>query len=115
MNKYVPSGFKIEDWVKDGNIVLRFQDNLTLFEKESEGVFIGHYFFNSAKGKEAIRLSNNCLDYMFNIKKAKLIKGLTPIDNKPARWMSRKIGFKSCGFADTKNGVCEIFYKTKED
>ena len=110
------SEIKGRDWREaledEENIFLIRGLNLAIFEKEKEGVYIGHYFF-SKRGKEAKELANEALDEIFKI--AKVVLGLTPINNRSALIMSRWLGFKSHGVIETFNGPCELFILTKEE
>lgn len=97
----------------DKNIFLIDGDNLALFEEERPKVYLGHYFFNSARGREAIKLSNKALDYMFST--AEVIQGWTPTENKAACWLSRRLGFTSYGLMETFAGPMELFIMTKNE
>ncbi len=97
-----------------GNICLVDDNDFALFTLEYPGFYWGHYCFES-RGKEAKQKGLFFLREMFTKHGAKLIGGLTPIENKPARWMTRQLGFKSYGFQETPVGVCELFIKEKNN
>lgn len=104
-------------WISDHrNIALTNQyDDLALFEYERPKLVIGHYFFNS-KGRQAITAAKDFLDELFNTcYNINVIKGLTPLTNLGARWMSRKIGFKSYGVVNSTTDYHELFILTKEE
>ncbi len=110
--------FDIEEWVNNPrNIALGEDNDLALFEYEKEGVYTGHYFFNRRKGREAIKLSKAILQELFTNEQfnIKIIRGLTPLENLKARWMSRHVGFKSYGAIQTLLGPCELFILTKDE
>lgn len=106
--------FPASEWLeREENIALTDGDgSFALFEYIKPGIYYGHYFF-SVKGKEAVGLSKEFLSEIF--KTARIVVGLTPVDNKAARWMSRHIGFKSQGIIDTDMGPHEMFMMTREE
>ena len=102
-----------DEWILDTkNVALIEDDNLALFEYIKDGVYRGHYFF-SDRGRKAINLSKTALDYIFS--SAKIIEGLTPIENKGAIWMSKHLGFTAYGDIDTIAGKCKHFIMTQEE
>ena len=107
-------GFHPVEWLaREENIALTDgEGSFALFEFVKPGIYYGHYFFKK-KGEEAVRLSQEFLSEIFET--AKIVVGLTPVDNKAARWMSRHIGFKSQGIVDTDMGPHEMFMMTKEE
>lgn len=98
---------------EEGAIFYVENDNLALFEEMSPRVYRGHYFFNSARGKEALRMAKDALNLIFQ--KAEVIQGWTPTNKKAALLMSRWLGFKSHGLIQTTNGPCELFILTKQE
>lgn len=118
MDQYLPiRGLDPVQWLihPDNIAVYDGNDNLALFETQGNGVVCGHYFFNTARGKEAYELSIKVLDYIFDKTDIKVISGLTPIDHKGAKWMNRRLGFKKIGVVETEAGPHEIYYLTRED
>ncbi len=115
MEPFLPlEGFHSSEWLKrEENVALTDgEGSFALFEYVKPGIYYGHYFFVK-KGKEAVRLSNEFLSEIFET--AHIIVGLTPVENKAARWMSRHLGFKSHGEIEIKEGLHEMFMLTKED
>lgn len=108
-------GFEPEEWLSHPlNLALSDGDgNVSLFELGSDGIYTGHYFF-IVRGKAAKRVATEMLAFFFDNTDAKAIRGLTPLTNLGARWMSRQIGFKGHGVVQTDNGPCELFIITKE-
>ena len=105
----------VQEWLDDPkNIAIVDEDNVALFEYKSPGAYWGHYFYNSARGREAIKLSERILKHAFHKYPIKTLLGLTPEDNKPARWLSRQIGMHSLGLVETLNGQCELFFLDKD-
>lgn len=97
----------------DDNIALTNGPDFALFEYVSPGVYNGHYFCTN-RGKGVINFSYECLNYMFS-NGCEVIKGLTPVEKRAARWMSRKIGFTSYGILETNLGPHELFILTKKE
>ena len=111
-------GFELNSWVDNPlNIALTDgEENVAMFELASAGVYSGHYFFHSGtRGKKAIETARTFLDEVFANEGTDAITGLTPVDHKGARWISRQLGFKSYGFTDTSVGPCEIFILTRNE
>ena len=88
-------------------------DNLMVFEKVKEGIYTGHYFFNS-RGRAAIEVAQLLVQKAFS-SFAEVIQGLTPINQKGAKWLTLKLGAKSYGIVETINGPCELFIMTKDE
>lgn len=106
----------MQKWIEDDrNIALQEGDNYGVFEFNRPHVYTGHYFFGSARGKEAIRLSKDILDSVFNDYDAEVIQGLTPSHHKGALWLNRQLGFTNYGVTDTVAGEHQIFILTKAD
>lgn len=112
------SGLKGENWEvtfdNPKNIFLTEGSNLALFEEDSKDVYYGHYFFNTFRGKTALLKARQAIEEVFSMG-GKVIKGLTPVDNKPAKLMSRWLGFSSYGIIETHGGPMELFILTKKD
>lgn len=98
----------IRDWLeKPENIALEKDGSFGLFTWDYDGLYCGHYFFR-VRGKEAFDLATNMIDEIFS-RGAKAIRGMTPIDNKPAVFMTRRLGFGDYGIIDTPRGPCHLF------
>lgn len=108
-------GFDPLSWMYHGdNIALTDGENVSLFGRLSDGIYTGHYFF-VARGKAAVKVSFEMLDYLFKETDIQIIRGLTPLHKLGARWMNRRLGFKGVGAIDTPQGPCELFVLTKKD
>src|SRR3546814_14858642 len=55
------------------------------------------------------------LDELFSEYAVDTVVGMTPLDNKGARWMNRRLGFTYCGIVKTEVDPCEIVMMTKKD
>jgi hypothetical protein len=102
-------------WVENkNNILLQDGDDVCFFTFEYPGVYTGHYFFKS-KGRDVLQKGVEFLRWMFE-NYAKAIRGETPIENRPARLMNRKVGFKSYGIVDSPYwGQHEHFIMTQDE
>lgn len=109
--------FEANEWLgNDRNIALTDNNSFGLFQYEIPGVYTGHYFFsNNVRGKEAKRLATEMLIIAFRDYGIRVIRGLTPVKNKKARWMTRQLGFKSFGILDISDDTCELFILTRDD
>lgn len=107
------------EWLADPvNIALENeQGDLALFEYglPQKKIYSGHYFFKS-RGKQAIVTARAFLDELFNsCYNIHVLMGLVPIENRAARWMSRRIGFTSHGNEEINGNEYELFILTKKE
>lgn len=104
-----------EDWASDlFNVALKNDnDDVAMFEYVKEGLYTGHYFFNS-RGKMALQEAKKLLDEIFSYPEVEVIQGFTPLTKLGARWMSRQIGFASHGVI-LLNEPCEYFILTRSE
>ena len=91
---------------------LKEGEDVALFEDKGSGVYFGHYFLQS-RGKKAIEVSMSFLSEAFET--ANVIAGLTPIENKAALWMTRRLGFSMMDVVDTTVGKMQLSMLTKKD
>ena len=103
------------DWLKEPhNIALKNdKGDVSLFQYSQDKVFIGHYFFFS-RGREAITAAEEFLEELFTKYHVEVIQGWTPLLNRKARWMSKRLGFKSYGVIHAAE-ACELFIMTKQE
>lgn len=116
MEPHLPiEGFTPEGWLsnEENHCLTNGDGDFGLFELIKPGVYYGHYFFKS-RGKEAVKVSKEFLEEAFG-EFAEVIVGLTPSNNKAAKWMSRHIGFTSHGEIETDQGPHELFILTKKE
>lgn len=109
------SRLDMKAWLEDErNILLEDNGSVALFTFEYPGIYTGHYLFKT-KGKETLALGHKMLDWMFS-NGARVIRGETPTDNRPALFVTRKLGFKSYGINDDPYwGPHEHFILTAEE
>lgn len=82
--------------------------DVNLFQFEREGLYIGHFFYKS-RGRAALTAAREMLAFVFSYPEVEVLIGLTPVDKLGAKWLTRKLGFKSYGEVDTIPGRCEMF------
>lgn len=105
------------EWLSEyGNFYYMDKDDIALFNFETPFLYTGHYFFNS-RGREAKKKGLSILAQFFSIYESEVVlRGLTPVENKAAKWMNRQLGFKSLGEIETApDEFCELFVLTKKD
>lgn len=102
------------DWIRNPDNIGMVDDrgNVGMFGIFTPGVYTGHYFFKD-RGKQARDVAVDMLSKMFET--ARVIRGLTPLDNRPAVWMTRHLGFKEVDVVDTWVGPCAVFIMTREE
>lgn len=96
------------------SLALEEDGNVGMFEQFSSGVYTGHYFFRD-RGKKAKDLAIRMMDKVFADYGVEILRGLTPIDNRPAQWMTRHLGFKDYGEFEHPSGMCTLFMMTKNE
>jgi|SRR6185312_627505 len=104
-------------WLEQpGNIALINDVNdVSLFQRILPEVVIGHYFYHS-RGRNAIDTATDMLHEIFTGDyNVEVIEGLTLLEKLGARWLSKKLGFKSYGIVQTTAGPCEMVMMTKEE
>ncbi len=110
-------GFDPEEWVTNKKNVALINDNgdIALFETQSDlfNTVCGHYFFFS-RGKDALKAAKEFLEEVFTTTYVEVITGLTPLDNKGALWMNRRLGFKEYGEVSTEVGPCRFVMMSKD-
>jgi RimJ/RimL family protein N-acetyltransferase len=104
-----------EEWLANTRNMMFHEDgNIGIATYEYPGVYTLHWFF-LARGREAIDLAKRMLDKFFSETDCQTIRGLTPVDNKAARFLARKIGLTSYGVFEFLNGPCELFCMTRSN
>lgn len=99
-----PEGFEddfdYEGWLADrNNIMYVCGDNVGLATYEYPGVYNAHWFF-TVRGRGAIALAREMYDQLFNHDGAEMVRGLTPVHLRGARWLAKQLGFISLGIVD---------------
>ena len=102
----------VED--KDNWLLTDGSENYSLFEYKSRGIYEGHYLFKNARGREAVNLSLSMLKTFFNLTDAKVIVGRTPLYQKGALWLNKKLGFEHLTYEERMGDDYEVVVLTKE-
>lgn len=115
---YQVAGFYPDQWVKDLNNIALVDENgnMALFEVENGTLASGHYLFKH-KGQAGINSGLAIIAELFTnpCYNIKAIRGFTPEENRAAKLVSRKLGFKEVAVVDTVEGPCSLFVLTKEE
>jgi len=68
---------------------------VSLWEESSPGIFEAHSLFtNDCRGRDAIRVGSDMIEWMIINKDPLLLWGQTPVINKAANWWNRQVGLK---------------------
>jgi len=88
------------------------EDAVGILEWTAPDIFQAHYaMLPTCRGVWAVEAATAMTNYMFEHEGARAIWGQTPIGNKAARWLNRKVGCVSKGFVDrAADGRCELFW-----
>ena len=107
--------FEVEEWLANAdNYALIEGDNIAFGEYKLPGIYWVHFCFDAARGRDAIQLTKDMFEEFCRVCPVKTAIGLIEVNNRKARWLIRQVGFKSLGEIETENGLCEMFYATKE-
>jgi len=104
----------------DNIIALEDKGGCWLLEDEGGGIYSGHYaFLPKYRGKHALKLGRQVLDYMFNVIGANRIIGRQPVENKLASVYNTALGIKKGPVQEvTKQGftyLAQIFTIDRDD
>ncbi len=107
---YNPIDLDVDMWLRDrNNLAFKTEDgSVAMFEWVRPGLFDGHYFFH-VRGREAINLSRQIIQEVYENYGVKAIRGFTPVQHKAAIWMSKHLGFKPMAIVPTDIGDCVLF------
>lgn len=108
----------IDGWVNNHNNYMYVSgDNVGLATLEYPGLYSLHWYFKSARGRQAINLARTMMDCLFKDSPAQAIRGLVKDVLKASRWGARQAGLTSMGFVKYPDysGEYELFCMTKED
>jgi hypothetical protein len=109
-------GFDPTEWVFNPyNVALLTDDkDLNMFQWFKPGVYFGHYFYDS-RGKDAVRTALNTRDYFFTHYPVTSIVGFTPVSQKGAMWLTKRIGFSQYGEIDSDKGPEVVSVLTRDE
>lgn len=107
--------FNYQGWLDNkNNVMLVDGDDVGLATFEYPGVYTVHWFFVS-RGRQALRTAKLMLGHMFEVYDAKILRGLTPVNLKAARWLAKQAGLTSYGIVECLDGPHEIMCITRHD
>lgn len=111
----IPPDYDFQNWISNiDNVMLVEDDSVGLAVNEYPGVYTGHYFFKVG-GRQALDLARKMMNEMIEKHGAKAFTGITPANNKAARWFNRHLGFTSYGIIDSYKGPHEMFCMTADE
>ena len=105
-------GFDAKALVENLDNVLLWDglDNYALFEYNDIGSYYGHYFFGSARGKQALDLAARMIDLLRRgDQMANDLFGVIHQDNKKAIWLTRQLGFRYMYEFDSQVGRMKVY------
>lgn len=107
----------LEIWFqRPHNIMFIEGNNVGVASFEYDGLYSVHWYYQSARGREAINLGKAMVGELFENHGAKALRAFIKTRLKASRWACRQVGFKSYGlltFADGDEN--ELFCLTKEE
>lgn len=111
----IPPDTDFQAWLSNvKNVMLVDNGSVGLAVYEYPGVYTGHYFFKVG-GRQALNLAKEMMLWMIENQGAKAFTGITPADNRAARWFNRHLGFTSYGIIDSHKGPHEMFCMTADE
>lgn len=103
-----------ETWLKvPGNLAYTVGDDLGLATHDYPGLYAVHWFFKS-RGLQAVKVCLSMLEKVFNEHGAEIVRGVTPIDNKPARRLAKYVGCETLCIEEYPDGLYEIMVLSKD-
>lgn len=94
-----------ESLVASPNVLLSDgEKNFALFQYQSPGVYNGHYLFTARGLKDTHAVARELLTFFLTNYRVDVIIGYTPVENKGALWLNRRLGFTEHSVVDTEAG-----------
>lgn len=95
------------------NVILFDEGGGQLFHWKGPGIYEAHSFY-LVRGKDALARGREAIRLMFEEYGAEKLWRAPPVENRPARWFNRQLGFQSLGIVQmpliySATGVCELF------
>ena len=107
-------GLRGVDWLADNrNIPVVVDEDVTLFDYESAGMYQVHVLYKS-RGRQAIDRAKEAFAEMFTKHNASVIIGLVPDFRRDVKLVARWTGGKNTGLVETEHGPCEVYVWTDE-
>lgn len=106
--------FEDEKWLATpGNIMAVYGEDVGLATFDYQGLYTIHWFFKS-RGKEALIAGKALLQFLFDNTDAVALRGLTAIDNRPARRLAKYFGFETISIEEFWDGPHEVMILYKD-
>ena len=97
-------------------VVTDGDDAVAMFEVKTPTVFEGHFFFGpTCRGFKAIRIARLMVDWLFQNTRLIMLVGETPIENRGACFMAKKIGMVSDGTMTKPKGSYEYHHLLRSE
>lgn len=90
------------------NVCLGEGEGGAMFAWRGPGIYEVHVFFEQ-RGKDALQVCRNMLDWMRRERGAKLFWGAIPTYDRRAIMFTRLMGWKPDGFVTFPHGYCQLF------
>lgn len=110
---FIPEDFDFEGWLAGPNVMYSSGDSIGLATLEYPGVYNVHWFF-TVRGRDALDLAFEMLDDLFNTVGAEIVRGITKVELRGARYLAKKVGFTSLGVLEFHDGPNELMFLSKE-
>lgn len=98
-----------------GNLMYVSGRDVGLATFDYPGLYSVHWFYTDVKGKEAVKLAVDMLDDVFTNHGAKAVRGVIHMDNKPARFLAKHMGYERISIEEFADGPNEVILLTKEN
>lgn len=116
----IAPGFELSDWSiffdNPRNVMLEHPHGIALFFYEGDGAYDGHYVFGpKLRGKKALVVAKGMINVIFTRYNATTILGHVATVNRPARVVTRALGFVPTGHGsvDTFHRPCVDYVLTR--
>lgn len=104
-----------DEWLSNPlNVMYDDDGSIGLCTYEYPGLFTVHWFFK-VRGRTALNLARQMLGDLFENHGAEVVRGLTKVELKAARWAARQIGMKSYGILEYPGEDYELLCMTKNE
>lgn len=96
------------------NLMYVLGDDVGLGTYDFPGMYTLHWFYKS-RGKAALNTCKRMIEKLIAEQDVKVLRGVIHMDNKPSRFLARRMGFKRISIEEFLDGPNELIYMTKED
>lgn len=96
------------------NLMYVMGEDVGLATFDYPGMYTLHWFMKS-RGKDVLKVGKAMLEKLFSEHDIKVLRGVTPVENRPARFLAKRFGFKTISIEEFLDGPNELMLLTKED